>query len=331
MKIYSIEKSMLAKLKPLIADYQFKPYKEYEIEQSLLDRYVIEEISDILSRESGFVFVGEEMGELVGLATLEKLDWDTKHFGIEMAKIRHLIARDGYPKALKVKRELISHLLAECREKRISHISARIYKEDISSIHALENKGFQLMDVIVTYYLDLRKMKPVRPRTQCRIRQFKQEDMPKLKEIVMECFGVETVATDHFHADPTLPKEKSDELYVQWIIESIREPSDTILIAELNRKLIGFTACRVHRSLGEKLGIRFGTIILTGVIPSARGKSVATSLSHAALQWFADKVDIVERGGQVSNYAVQRVWNRSGFRIVRSQCTFHWSRFDHYV
>ncbi|MCK4434606.1 hypothetical protein KAU92_03870, partial [Candidatus Bathyarchaeota archaeon] len=220
--------------------------------------------------------------------------------------------------------ELISHTLTECCQKQISHLSARVYKEDLSSIHALESKGFQLMGIIVTHFLDLRKRKIVHLENQWNIRKFKPDDVPKLAKIAMESFKEKPVATDRFHADSSLPKEKSDDLYVQWIINACKGSSDTVLVAEMNELSVGFTACKVYRSLGEKLGVRFGAAILTGVAPSARGKGVHASLLNAALWWFADKVDIVEVGAQVSNYAVQRAWNRLGFKIIRSQCTLHW-------
>jgi hypothetical protein len=64
---------------------------------------------------------------------------------------------------------------------------------------------------------------------------------------------------------------------------------------------------------------------LTAVDSSARNKLVATSLLNVSLAWFADKVDVIETGGQVSNYAIQRAWNAIGLKIIRTQCTFHWS------
>lgn len=325
MKIYAIERPMLKRLKPLVEDYQFKPYKEYKIEQGLLESYVIDDISEILSRKENFVLVAEETGKPIGLICVERLDWDTKHFGIEMAKIRYLVASGDYSEAYGVKCELISRVLEECGQKRISHLSARVHKEDLSSIHALESKGFRLMGIIVTHFLDLRKRNFVHLENKWHVRQFKPDDVPKLANIAMECYKEKPVATDRFHADPSLPKEKSDALYVQWITNSCKGSSDTIFVAEMNGTPVGFTVWKVDRSLGEKLGVRFGFGMLNGVTSSARGKSVHGSLLNAALQWIADKVDIIEVGSQISNYATQRAWNKLGFKTIRSQCTLHWS------
>jgi ribosomal protein S18 acetylase RimI-like enzyme len=324
-KIYPLEGDMLERLKPLIMSYQFKPYREHQIEDHLLESYVIDEIDSLLSHRDNFAFVAEERGTLVGLVSVERLDWDTKHFGIEMARIPHLIASDGYSKAYELKCKLISHVLAKCCQEKISHLSARVSKEDLTSIHALESKCFRLMDVIVTGSLDLRKREIAQIENQWHVREFRSNDVPKLVDIAIESFKENPVTKQHFNADPYLPKEKSEDLYVQWLINSCKGLADTVLVAEMNGTPVGFSACKVQTSLNEKIGVRFGVVFLTAVTPSARGKGIHASLLNAALHWFSDKVDIVETGAEISNYAVQRAWNRLGFKIVRSQCTFHWS------
>ena len=88
---------------------------------------------------------------------------------------------------------------------------------------------------------------------------------------------------------------------------------------------MAFNICNINDSLSDPIGLRVGTMALTAVDSSARNKLVALSLLNASLAWFADKVDVVETGGQVSNFAIQRAWNAVGLKITRSQCTFHWS------
>lgn len=325
IKVCSLERGMLERLRPLVANYRFKPYTEYRIEERLLASYVMDEISDMLSHEENFAFIAEERGKPVGLVSVERLDWDRKHFSIEMARIHYLVANGGYSKAFGLKCELIAHVLAECRRERISHLAARVYKEDLVSIHALEGKCFRLMDVIVTDFFDLRKKEVVHTANQWHVREFRPNDVRKLRKIAIDSFVKEPVAKQRFHADPYLPREKSDDLYVQWLIESCKGTSDTVLVAEMSGIPVGFSVCKVQMSPSKKLGVRFGTVVLTGVAPSARGRGVHASLLSAALRWFTDKVDIVEVGAEISNYAVQKAWNRLGFKIIRSQCTFHWS------
>ena len=208
MKILALEESMLSRLNPLITNYRFKPYNEYDIEQSRLVAYVIDEISGILSREGNPVLVAEEMEEFVGLVSLRRLDWDTKHFGIEMAKIEYLVAKGEYSDSFDVKSALLSDLLMKCSERNVFHLTVRVHTEDISSIHALECSGFRLMDTVIVYSIDFRGGKLVRqlikPKASCEVREFQQGDVDRLADIALESFKGGRVATDRFHADPSL-------------------------------------------------------------------------------------------------------------------------------
>lgn len=109
------------------------------------------------------------------------------------------------------------------------------------------------------------------------------------------------------------------------MFNSCNDPFSVVLIAEIDGKPIGFNVCSINPTLSNLIGLRVGTMTLTAVDSSTRNKRVATSLLNASLAWFADKVDVIETGGQVSNYAIQRTWNTIGLKITRVQCTFHWS------
>jgi hypothetical protein len=122
-----------------------------------------------------------------------------------------------------------------------------------------------------------------------------------------------------------LPKRRSSELYAKWLVNSASDPLSEVLVAEKDGEPVGFNVCTVSHPLSDVIGLRVGTMALTAVDPSERKKLVATSLLAASIDWFANKVDIVETGGQVSNYAIQRAWGDVGLKIIRSQCTFHWS------
>jgi hypothetical protein len=324
MKIYPLENPSSRELKPLIANCKFITLKEYEIPEDLIVRYITNELSELIYRK-GSIFVAEEQEKIMGLISLEKLNWDSKHFGIDIFKISHLYASGNYSESFNVKQKLISHLQTRCLTNLSLHISTRVYKEDLSSIHALENRSFQLMDVLMTYLFDFRKQNKVKIETQTHVRPFKKAEIPQLAEIARICFKDNPVATDRFHADPTLSKEKSDELYVKWLVSSCRDSSDQVFVAEVDGKPVGFNICKVHKPFNDISDIRLGIIALTAVKPSERNKHVATSMINTSLDWFADKADIVETGGQASNYPIQKTWAKTGFNVKRAQCSFTWS------
>ncbi len=324
MNISSYELSCLGKLKRFITESNCLPFLEYSVCRDLAIDYTVEEILDIFSK-GGFVFVAKEAEEIIGVLVSERLEWDSIHFGVETAKINYLLASGDYFKSLNTKQKLLSYLLKKCCDKLILHLSARVNKEDLSSIHALESRSFRLMDVLVTYSLDLRNGQGLETVPIHQVRSFKKSDLPKLVEISLECFKEVPVATDRFHADRTLPAKKSDELYIKWLINFSQDRSNEILVAEVDGEIVGFNLCTVNQLLADKIGLRLGSMVLTAVKCSQRNKLVGISLLRASISWFRDKADIVESGGQVSNCPIQRAWTKVGFKIVKSQCTFHWS------
>jgi hypothetical protein len=324
MNIKPYESCRLDKLKQFVAECNNLPFLEYGVSRDRIDDYVVGELSESVS-SGGLVFVAEEAEEIIGLIDFKKLEWDSAHFGIETARIDYLLASGDYLRSLYIKQKLISRLMMECHDLLVSHLSARVNKEDISSIHALESKSFRLMDVLVTYSFDFRSQKWLEPVTVYPVRPFRQSDLPKLLEISLECFGQTPVATDRFHADPAFSKERSDRLYVEWLTNLSQDPTNVLLVAEDNGNLVGFNVCTDNKLMADKIGLRVGSMVLTAVKSSERNKFVGVSLLAASVSSFRDKVDILESGGQVSNYRIQRAWSRVGFKPTRAQCTFHWS------
>lgn len=305
-------------------NYSTNPYEAYGVSQEFYTSYILYEINEILST-GGFVLIAKEANDIVGMVSLTRSDWDSQHFSIEMSKIDHLIAIGDYFESTHIKKRLLSSLIAKCSKELLLHISIRINKEDLSSIHALESQNFKLMDFLVTYSIDLRKHQKNLIQSKYLIRSIKPDEISEIGKMAFDCFNENILATDRFHADSTLSKIKSSKVYAEWVINSSKDPSSTVLVAEIDGKPIGFNVCTINSTLSNKIGLRIGTMALTAVDCYVRNKLVATSLLSAAIDWFTDKVDIIETGGQVSNYPIQKAWTSLGLEIVRSQCTFHWS------
>ncbi len=324
LEISLLDNKLTDNLGKFLSVYLVNPYATYGVTQDRFVNYTLSELSYIISK-NGFVFVAQEDNEIVGLISLKKSEWDSNHFGIDISKIEHILASGSYLESLYIKKRLISTVLARCCKELLLHITVRVNKEDLSSIHALESKCFKLMDILVTYTLDLREHPGTSFNGKYQVRRFKPDEISELQRMAFDCFEDTTGATDRFHADPVLPRAKSSDLYAKWLVNSSTDPLSEVLVADVDGKPVGFNVCNVNNSLLKFLGLRFGIMVLTAVAPSARNKLVGTSLLNASIAWLTDKVDVIETGGQVSNFAIQRAWNAVGLKISRSQCTFHWS------
>lgn len=327
MKVRALDESALPALRPLIMNYGFKPYMEYGILEDRLVNYILDEVEHYLSSNKSICLTAEEDGEPAGFISASKLEWDSRHFGIEMARIKHLVANGDYSESFATKSALLSAVLKEAPQRNIQHFTACIHTQDTSSLHALEKNGFQVMDSRLTYAIDLHKKRFIKHRNQYPIREFRNGDLKHLGQIALESFTLGRLATDRFHADPSLSSKKSDELYVEWIINSCRGSADIVLVAEIDGTPVGYITCELSEDLTQKLGRRFGFVIINAVSPSARGKGVYASLFNSALGWLAERIDIVEVGTQIGNYVVQKVWTKFGLSLNRSEYLLSHSKF----
>jgi hypothetical protein len=89
--------------------------------------------------------------QVVGLATLSHLSWDSKIFGVSMAKIGHLIAAPSPASRPHVLDRLLEELIALARTQGIRHLSTRVDCADSEAIQRLERQGFRLMECLITY------------------------------------------------------------------------------------------------------------------------------------------------------------------------------------
>ena len=304
-------------LASILAVDKFIPNAEYGIPVNYLINYIAGDLRD--SRKNGtFVLLAKENDKVLGLLACGKSEWDSKHFGVSIASIRYLFTSGDYQERRLLTKELLSHLV---KTSKFRLVITKSHTEDTPLIHALEDNSFQLMDTLVTYYFDFRN-KISDFKETCKIEPLKDE-APELKKIAKIGFSETRVATDHFHADHRLDEARSDALYEEWIDEASRDRDGIVLVAKIDDHPVGFTTGKINYRLNNYSNKKIGSLILSAVSPEYRQAHVYTSMIQAGLRWFSDKVDIVDLGTHVANYSVQRAWSRLGFRIVRSQHTWH--------
>jgi len=267
------------------------------------------------------VLVVNKNGELAGFTCTEYSKWDSHHFGFEIAKIKAVAFRKlERNQMLKPRLRLIREVVNLASRKGFKCIICRINTADIATVHVLESEKFQLMDILVTFTFEFRNRQQKNfdetTNENIVIRPFKSTDITNLKEIAKTSFS-----TDHFHMDPRFPKEKVDDLYAEWIHNCCnKNRADTVLVAQYNRKTAGFITCKANKPHN------YGVIELVAVHPDFQGVGVGSSLIKKALSWFSKRVNEVYVGTQIANISAIGLYQRAGFKFLKSEVTFHrWS------
>ena len=295
--------------------------KKLSVESSGDKTSLISQIKDSYSSESKYSIATKRLedDEIVGVAIFESLKWDTEHFGINIGRINEIIAWEkGYKKELAVKDEMLRFIENKCKKDEIACVYCRVDINDFSSIHSLEFYDFRLIDVLTTFRFDFTRNKTFQKLSpekdlllnEITVRPWKEEDLDELANIAGTSY-----IYDRFHSDSMFPKDKSDKLHEKWIVNCCNGLTDEVLVVASDDKPVGFITCKVK---GAK-----GVIDMVGVSKDMQRRGIGAMLVNAALEWFKDRVDVVEVGTQNRNIPGMKLYINAGFMPVSSKLTFH--------
>jgi len=263
------------------------------------------------------VFIAKSQNDPIALLSLHRLNWDTEHFGMPMARISHILGGIDPELDQAAKKLLIKAGTEELKNAGIRHIAARLAADDIASIYALEMVGYYLADTIVEYYFNFRTSKIPKTDQLCELRLFQPSDLALVEKSVS---GIFKDYIGRFHNDPNLDKKKADQLYENWLINSCKGLADDCILAFVEGDLAGITALKIHRELNRALPLKLGEVMLIGVVPGFRGKKVFTSMLGFAQNHFKGKIDLFRYATQLNNFHVNGVLVKLGFFL---KCAFH--------
>jgi dTDP-4-amino-4,6-dideoxy-D-galactose acyltransferase len=235
-----------------------------------------------------------------GSIAFERAAFDSDIFGFSIGRVTRCDAND--PAALA---QLHASAIERARAEGLSLLWRTVLAEHRAEVAALERTGYGLVDVGVTFDHDLRGVAPaLHPGEGFRVAD--ERDVERIVATSATLFR-----TSRYYNDPALSIEGADEVHRRWIWNCFRGRADAILV---DADVTSFVTCGVKD--------RVGSIALFGVATGAQGKGAGQRLLGAALAWFAARADRVEVKTQAHNYPAARMYERAGFRLVRSDLTY---------
>lgn len=263
----------------------------------------------------------------VGFIGIERSAWESKHFGVEMASAPFLYANGGQED----RREIILALLAAaeraCAGRGIRHLRAMSSIDDHASLLAIQERGFLLVDTLLTCISDTERPAAAPPEVDpaFTLEVYRKEEFDRVKreEIWhMADFMRKAYRIDRYHNDPWLPAERSHEVYVEWFKNILNGTwADGMYIARKDGRIVGVTGFRYFFELEERYGVHIIGRGLSAVLPEGRGGYHA--LTKAALTMAPYGCRFVEFETQIQNYPVINVWSRHGIGFARGRYTLH--------
>lgn len=223
------------------------------------------------------------------------LAWDSQFFGVRIARVNASVADDSG----------IRSILDWCHANRVGCLYFLVDPSNMDTVWRAESNGFLLMDVRMDLSLRLHEWRiPDREQQAVTsdVSPALKEELPELKRIARVCYDA-----TRFCVDPGL-RDRAPALYERWITRSCEESSDTVLVARLDGKPVGYMDCAFNAAAAE------GQIGLVGVDPSSRRKGVGSALLAETLGRMqaqgAREVNVVTQG---PNQAALGLYYRAGF------------------
>ena len=122
--------------------------------------------------------------------------------------------------------------------------------------------------------------------------------------------------TNHYNSNPYLRKDDITEGYVEWVKNYIGGENKKVFLIYRNSEPIAFATCHNQNDIAEG--------VLYGVLPEHSGGGVYSDIIRYTQKYYQQSgAKSMEVSTQVQNYAVQKVWNREGFKLSRSYATIH--------
>jgi len=263
----------------------------------------------------------------VGLIGLDRLKWDSGHFGIPMARLWPFslcIHECGDPRL--VAERLLQTALELSTRWGIRHVACRVTGENFFGIHSLQRAGFLMMDTLVTYLYRRGKSRAPECRGKYKVRLYQEEDLPQILNIAREA-----VYEGRFTRDPWVQVEKVTRMYEAWSQRCCeRSMADEVLVAEAGEEVRGFLGYRMNTFFTEQTGLELWGGGLSVVARKGVG-AYASLLAAAVTREFEGRdhsvqpnvPDLIDFETQLSNSAILRVWQEFGYLMVRFTHAFH--------
>lgn len=235
---------------------------------------------------------------------VEKLPWDTEFFKMNVAQL----------KVARIDSTTLAAVLDWCEQEQVMCLYYEADINDPTSIHLAESSGFKLVDVRMVLGIDLRYDVFNDSNDFVEgliIRPFKKEDITALELIAKEGFKI-----SRYYFDTDFPAGACERLYIVWIRNSCNGFADEVLVAELKGQPVGFLTCKAYEG--------FGRIILVGVDPKFRGRSIGSHLVSEAVRWFRNNgLNLIKVVTQARNIGAQRLYQAAGFKTLSVSLFYH--------
>ncbi len=271
-------------------------------------------LASTLAKSGGHVICLRDLQRLAGLIALNYLPWMSKHFGLKMYSIRHLLARSDTPL---VYTRLLRYVIEELRE--VDFLDCRVAADDVDAAHALEVCGFRYVgsEIFLGQKIEPHPQPPDLPGIE--FRRAQREDRSQIIHIIGQ-----THIHNRFIYDPIIDETAAKSLYGLLVRNWFDGEEFEFIVADSANGIEGFIVIKKSTSFSRAADISCGSLDLIGVRPEKRNRGLGAALNRAALYRMARQgMQYAAVRTFSSNYPALRICLRTGFAVTSTTLLFH--------
>lgn len=204
------------------------------------------------------------------------------------------------------------------RRQRAALYYAKVDTDRVEDVGGLVAAGFAVVDASVTLGLDTQEAAtrgetPAGPAGT--IREALAEDHEAAMAIAARCFRY-----SRFHLDPRVGRAVADRIKGEWVRSYVRKQrGEALYVALAEGRPAGFLAVLAADAGGRRVRV----IDLVGVDVPAQGRGVGEALVRFFVGRYRQECDELRVGTQAANVPSLRLYEKCGFRVVRTQYVLH--------
>lgn len=272
---------------------------------------------------------GEDYLAILGL---ERQDWDSRHFGVECARLSPYGISGGLSRAeqSEIHEAMLRLGIEWARSNNIKVLQRRLLSSRSSEITILEDLGFHLVDNVVTLAAPIKHVLSLIQKQESGL-SFRPPAKHQLGALVAMTRGV--FPHSRFVNDRVLRADLGDELYLKWLATVFGDvvgggagasAEQGIIVATMKEQIVGYVAYQVERALAPVLGECIGAIELIVVDAAHQGMRIGQNLFAQAARALHDLgANMIESSTWINQRLAMASNQKAGLRVCENLFTYH--------
>ena len=232
--------------------------------------------------------------------TIERLEWDSNFFNMQVCKISGIMSD-----------ELDTVAIAKALKKQ--QVNLVYYSSSLpltnNCINILQDYYILLVDKKTTYLKNIKGVYEIPGIIKAYDKNYPEDKLIKL--------AIESGLYSRFNIDPKIERAYFEEMYKTWIVNSVNKKIALEVLVAINEQTIA-----AFVTLGEKNAR--ADIGIIAVDANFRGKGIGRSLMFAAENWFKNSnYQLMQVVTQGNNTAACKLYESCGYKVEKLEYFYH--------